>query len=938
MKSFGARNGFAGACRFFVGIALSAWYAAAQAQSVTALSCLPATISGGSGGTATCTVTLGAAAPSGGTAVALTSSLPQLAASVSSVTVLAGQTSANFSVGTNARYRAYSLLAFTATITATANSSSRSATINVSAQPRPADFTNPNTAADASPWQGRICGRSFVLQGRGNPEILYNCSLPGDGSFGVCTFQQECSFGCKMGSASNFTANDFCPTAGPNPVALSRSLVLGGDRVAATLVTDAVVGTSLTQGLPGAISNQGEPGAVLGVNWNATTFPHSAVTIPQGASSAPFDVATSIVPRVTFVDVVGDWGSNVAGRGGQAWLTLLPPSPAPALPTPTLASFVITDPNPVVGGRTSLGTVETSGATSGTGPTISFTSSHPHIVAAPASFVVPSTTVIAGETRVINWAQVFFPTVAPAATTAVTMTATDGVRSFNAVLTVQPAAPVPVLAGVSVSPSSVVGGASATGTVTLSAAQNGSTVVALDPPFPSTVASMPTSVTVPAGQTSAGFTIATAPRSAADGTFNLNIYARFDGTTRNALLLITAGAPPAATVSALTLNPVSVVGGNSSTGTVTLSAAAPSGGAAVTLTSSDAVQANFNVNPLVVPAGATSATFSISTRNTITATTTATISAAFNGSSRSATLTISPPPPPPAGVALSGFTVSPASVSGGTSSTGTVTLSAAAPSGGVLVSLGSNLPGSASVPSSVTVPAGATGASFTVTTFNVDATTAQLSAVLGSVTLFAPITINSPGSSVLNSVSVNPSSVVGGNSVTGTVRLAAATPVNATVNLSDNSSVAGVPASVTVAAGASSANFTITTSAVSASTAVTISATYGPVVQTANLTVTPASGLSAPSLQSPANDARFTIGQTINFDWSDVSGAARYDIQIDDSSSFTVPLTHSAAPSASAYAFATAGMQRMTLRWRVRAVAADGAVGAWSSTRRFELR
>jgi hypothetical protein len=100
----------------------------------------------------------------------------------------------------------------------------------------------------------------------------------------------------------------------------------------------------------------------------------------------------------------------------------------------------------------------------------------------------------------------------------------------------------------------------------------------------------------------------------------------------------------------------------------------------------------------------------------------------------------------------------------------------------------------------------------------------------------------------------------------------------------------------------------------------------------------PPGTLPAPSLQSPASDARFTIGQTINFDWSDVTGAARYDIQIDDSSSFTVPLTHSAAPTASAYAFATAGMQRMTLRWRVRAVAADGAVGAWSNTRRFELR
>jgi len=81
-------------------------------------------------------------------------------------------------------------------------------------------------------------------------------------------------------------------------------------------------------------------------------------------------------------------------------------------------------------------------------------------------------------------------------------------------------------------------------------------------------------------------------------------------------------------------------------------------------------------------------------------------------------------------VALSSFSVSPASVSGGSPSTGTVGLSSAAPTGGSCRQLSSNLPGSASVPSSVTVAAGATSASFTVTTFNVAATTVQLSATL----------------------------------------------------------------------------------------------------------------------------------------------------------------------------------------------------------------
>jgi hypothetical protein len=56
---------------------------------------------------------------------------------------------------------------------------------------------------------------------------------------------------------------------------------------------------------------------------------------------------------------------------------------------------------------------------------------------------------------------------------------------------------------------------------------------------------------------------------------------------------------------------------------------------------------------------------------------------------------------------------------------------------------------------------------------------------------------------------------------------------------SSNPSVAGVPASVTVAQGATSASFSVTTTPVSGSTTVTISATYGGLTKTATLTVTP---------------------------------------------------------------------------------------------------
>jgi Subtilase family len=100
-----------------------------------------------------------------------------------------------------------------------------------------------------------------------------------------------------------------------------------------------------------------------------------------------------------------------------------------------------------------------------------------------------------------------------------------------------------------------------------------------------------------------------------------------------------------------------------------------------------------------------------------------------------------------------------------------------------------------------------------------------------------------PGSPTLSlsSVILNPTSVNGGSSSTGTVTLSGPAPYGgAPVSLSSNMTAATVPASVTVPAGASSATFTVNTSAVTSSTSVTISASYASATKTAMLTVTPA--------------------------------------------------------------------------------------------------
>ena len=126
------------------------------------------------------------------------------------------------------------------------------------------------------------------------------------------------------------------------------------------------------------------------------------------------------------------------------------------------------------------------------------------------------------------------------------------------------------------------------------------------------------------------------------------------------------------------------------------------------------------------------------------------------------TYSASAPPP-----SLTQVTVNPAIVVGGTSVQGTVTLSAAAPTGGVLVTLGSSDP-SAQVPTSVTVPANAFSANFTITTSSV--ATATLVTITGSSngTAQASLTVN-PGSLIPQGgwsvVSVDSQETICGNGV-----------------------------------------------------------------------------------------------------------------------------------------------------------------------------
>jgi hypothetical protein len=203
-------------------------------------------------------------------------------------------------------------------------------------------------------------------------------------------------------------------------------------------------------------------------------------------------------------------------------------------------------------------------------------------------------------------------------------------------------------------------------------------------------------------------------------------------------LTVVSSTSGSATLSSFKLNPTSVNGGSPSTGSLTLSAPAASGGALVSLSSSSTVVATVPAN-VTVPSGAATAVFNVST-SPVTASTSVILSASFAGVTQTASLTVTPQPPP--GPTLTSLSLSPPGVIGGSSSTGSVALSAPAPNGGVLVLLSSSSTAVATVPANVTVPAGHTSATFTVTTLPVTTSTpVDISASYAGVTHRASLTV-----------------------------------------------------------------------------------------------------------------------------------------------------------------------------------------------------
>ncbi len=461
-------------------------------------------------------------------------------------------------------------------------------------------------------------------------------------------------------------------------------------------------------------------------------------------------------------------------------------------------------PTTVIGGTSSVGTITLAQPAPSGGDDVMLTSSNLSVG------VPPSVSIPAGSTQ----ATFTVTTATLANDVSATITATSGGITKTALINVSNLS----VSALTASPSSVVGGNSSTMTITLTG-QAPVTGVAVGLLSSNLAVSVPPLVLIPNGMTTATFPVTTTPLSTST---SVTVTAGNGAAAQSAVLTV---AP--ATLSSVILNPTTVEGGNSVEGTVKLSGPAGPNGTTVALSSSNS--SAMVLATISIPQGNTSATFVVTT-DPVSAQTTSKIEASLNGQNQTATLTISP-------ITLALVSVSPSTVNGGVATTGTVSLNANAGTKGFVVSLSSSN-SAATVPATVTVPSGQSDVTFTIKTSPVSAyKLVTITGKNGKTSMTAGLSINPPS---LQSVTLTPTAVAGGTQPTGTITLSG--PAGAggiVVKLSSSLALATVSATVTVAAGKTSAPFTVKTTAVAAQKTATITAKFGSASPTATLTINP---------------------------------------------------------------------------------------------------
>jgi uncharacterized protein (TIGR03790 family) len=278
-----------------------------------------------------------------------------------------------------------------------------------------------------------------------------------------------------------------------------------------------------------------------------------------------------------------------------------------------------------------------------------------------------------------------------------------------------------------------------------------------------------------------------------------------------------AGLPPFSPlqpVNSFLISPQEIIGGTTSAGTITLSA--PAAGAGMTFSLS--APAGITVPPTVtVAGGATKATFPITTA-AVTTSQYSVINAASAGPTLQNTIITDP--------LLGSFVPTISTTMAGFPISVTATLNGRAPTGGAVISLSSDHP-AITVPATVTLPAGATVATFTATSTPVSSTvTANITGTYAGAASILSLTVV-PG---IASIDASPATINAGSQTVIEVYLGMNVPAGntATVQLTSSDPVSlPIPSSLTVPAGSNYGNAGATAAAGSSGKTVWITATYG---------------------------------------------------------------------------------------------------------------
>ncbi|MBL8111998.1 MAG: hypothetical protein JNK60_03875, partial [Acidobacteria bacterium] len=392
-------------------------------------------------------------------------------------------------------------------------------------------------------------------------------------------------------------------------------------------------------------------------------------------------------------------------------------------------------------------------------------------------------------------------------------------------------------------------GLTANGTVELSSpASAGGFPVTFTSSSP-VAAPAPAMVTIPAGATSAPFSVAT---TATGVTVNAVITAQAGGSSRNLPLAVVR---EILSDLSFTTTPT-VTGGSNRVLRATLSLAAGPGGAFIPVTSSSPAAPLSPGAGISIAQGATQGTLSIPTIP-VDAVTVADLTGTYAGTTIQKPLTINPP-------LVNNLTLTPQRVSGNTSVTLAAFLNAAAGPAGADVVLTAANPAVVPLPATIRINPGATTASLTFTTGSVSSYTVV--PITGTFNGTASRDLNVTPE-VLIDVTVSASPIVGGNPVTGNVVLSQAASTGGTgvrVELLDAVGTVLRSTTVTVPAGSTSTPYSLLAPAVAAPMSASVKASYSGIEKSAAVTLNPASLLS---LTTPATiGGGQTVTGTINLD------------------------------------------------------------------------